>query len=301
MPLSSSTVDTCLTVLKACFAWATKQKLMPSNPAEGASVTVHGRRTPAWFRTENVFWDALAHVPEELQDVLIVCAYTGLRIRELAALQWDDVQLLNHRIKIWHNFDPKGRPSTVKSEESETWMPLHPEAEAAIQRRKAADRHQAAGTRLVFLGPRGGRIGSTLLNDTLASACRTAGLPYRVTAHGLRHSLANWLKVAVVPNHDIQAVLRHTDYRTTAGYLHTDDDEKIQAINRLQGRPDSPHHQDTAAAKTGTRPPCPFSTVSSIRIHEGLEPRLDLIRSHMRPIPPRSRGRGAADELVAGC
>ena len=43
--------------------------------------------------------------------------------------------------------------------------------------------------------------------------------PYRVTAHGPLHSLANWLKTAGTPNHDIQALLRHTDYRTTAGYL----------------------------------------------------------------------------------
>jgi hypothetical protein len=94
-----------------------------------------------------------------------------------------------------------------------------------------------------------------------------AGLGKKVTPHMLRHTTVVWTLAAVVPNHDIQAVLRHTDFRTTAGYLHTDD-EKIQAINRMQGRPDCPPRQDPAPAKTGTCPPCPFSTASSIRIHE---------------------------------
>ena len=35
---------------------------------------------------------------------------------------------------------------------------------------------------------------------------------------------------------DIQAALRHRDQRTTAGYLHTSDDEKTTAINLLPGR-----------------------------------------------------------------
>jgi integrase/recombinase XerD len=71
------------------------------------------------------------------------------------------------------------------------------------------------------LRPRGGIITSTLINDALNVACEKATLGYRVTAHGLRHSFANWLKSAGVPIRDIQEALRHRDQRTTATYLHT--------------------------------------------------------------------------------
>jgi integrase len=88
----------------------------------------------------------------------------------------------------------------------------------------------------VFRGPRGGILTSTLINDALTTACQAAGLGYRVTAHGLRHSFANWLKTAGVPTRDIQAALRHRDQRTTATYLHTTDTEKTRAISLLPSR-----------------------------------------------------------------
>ena len=115
-------------------------------------------------------------------------------------------------------------------------MPLHPEADTALHRalNEVGDADPEA---LVFLGPRGGIITSTLINDALTAGCEAAGLGYRVTAHGLRHSFANWLKTAGVPTPDIQAALRHRDQRTTAGYLHTSDGEKIHAINLLPSRP----------------------------------------------------------------
>jgi integrase len=62
-----------------------------------------------------------------------VAAYLGLRVNELAALQRGDIDLARKRVHIRHNFDKKRRASTVKSEESETWMPLHPEAETALR------------------------------------------------------------------------------------------------------------------------------------------------------------------------
>lgn len=58
--------------------------------------------------------------------------YLGPRVNELAALQLGDIDLFRHRINIRYNFDKKRRASTVKSAESETWLPQHPEAEEAL-------------------------------------------------------------------------------------------------------------------------------------------------------------------------
>jgi integrase len=235
--VSSSTVKTALTVLTACLTWAVAHGHLQRNPAVGASVTVHGARQPEWFRAPDHFWAALQHTPPVLHTALITAAYLGLRLGELAALQWDDVDLRHHRVLIRHNLDKKRRPSTVKSEESETWMPLHPEAETAITTQRDRRTSPPPGHARIFHGPRAGILTSTLLNDTLAKACRDADLGYRVTAHGLRHSFANWLKIAGVPTRDIQEVLRHRDQRTTSNYLHTSSTEKIVAINKLPGRP----------------------------------------------------------------
>jgi integrase len=237
--VSPATVNAHLRVLKACLNWAIAHGHLGTNPAAHASVTVHGKRTPEWFRTPTDFWTTLDHIDAAHQHALhnpfVVAAYLGLRINELAALQRGDIDLPHKRVHIRHNFDKKRRASTVKSEESETWMPLHPEAETAL--RDALEHPpDAAPDALVFRGPRGGIITSTLINDALTDGCKAAGLGYRVTAHGLRHSFANWLKTAGVPTRDIQEALRHRDQRTTAGYLHTSEGEKTRAINRLPSR-----------------------------------------------------------------
>jgi integrase len=246
VPVSAATVNAHLRVLKACLNWAVAHGYLDTNPAARLTVTVHGARTPEWFRTPTDFWHVLDHIDtafdHALHDAFVAAAYLGLRVNELAALQHGDIDLPGKRVHIRHNFDKKHRPTTVKSEESETWMPLHPEADTALHHALKLTSGDAANSApdpeaLVFRGPRGGIITSTLINDALTHGCATAGLPYRVTAHGLRHSFANWLKTAGVPTPDIQAALRHRDQRTTAGYLHTSDAEKTHAINLLPSRP----------------------------------------------------------------
>jgi integrase len=126
------------------------------------------------LRTAADFWTVLDHIDaahhHALHDAFVVVTYLGLRLNELAALQRNDVDLTGKRVHIRHNFDKKRRPSTVKSEESETWMPLHPEAETAL-RHALGQVPDASQEALVFRGPRGGIITSTLINDALTHGC----------------------------------------------------------------------------------------------------------------------------------
>ena len=135
--VSPATVNAHLRVLKACLNWAVAHGHLGVNPAAHASVTVHGKRTPEWFRTPADFWVSLDHINAAhrggLHSAFVVAAYLGLRVNELAALQRGDIDLTNKRVHIRHNFDKKRRASTVKSEESETWISLHPEAETALR------------------------------------------------------------------------------------------------------------------------------------------------------------------------
>src|SRR4051812_48617027 len=157
--VSPATVNAHLRVLKACLNWAVAHGHLDSNPAAHASVTVHGKRIPEWFRSPSDFWTTLdlidAAYHGALHDPFVVAAYLGLRVNELAALQRGDIDLAHKRVHIRHNFDKKHRASTVKSEESETWMPLHPEAETALRDALEHLSDTAADT-LVFRGPLGG-------------------------------------------------------------------------------------------------------------------------------------------------
>ncbi len=49
-------------MLKACLNWAVAHGYLDTNPAAHVTVTVHGARTPEWFRTPADFWTTLDHI-----------------------------------------------------------------------------------------------------------------------------------------------------------------------------------------------------------------------------------------------
>src|SRR4051794_17983680 len=165
-------------------------------------------------------------------------------MNELAALQRGDIDLAHKRVHIRHNFDKKRRASTVKSEESETWMPLHPEAETAL--RDALDHlTDTAPNALVFHGPRGGIITSTLINDALTYGCKAAGLAYRVTAHGLCQLAQNRRRSH--PRHPRSPPPpRPTHHRHLPAHLRRREDPRHQPSPFTALTSDSTHRPSTA-------------------------------------------------------
>tara|TARA_B100001964_G_C13929193_1_gene463743 strand:+ start:53 stop:643 length:591 start_codon:yes stop_codon:yes gene_type:complete len=63
---------------------------------------------------------------------------------------------------------------------------------------------------------------------------RMALLKKRVSPHTLRHTFATSLLDAGVDLKTVQELMGHSHIRTTERYLHSNDDKKFEAINRLQ-------------------------------------------------------------------
>jgi len=157
-------------------------------------------------------------------DSLIVCLLAGsagLRLGEIRALRWSDVDLARRQITIsrnlWHEKEgaPKGGRGRV--------VPLTPELHEALE---ARPRPIDGSIRVVMASIQGVRT-------LFAQAQRRAGLDVRGGVHMLRHTFCSHLALAGVPARAIQELAGHADLTTTQRYMHLSPANRSEAMNAL--------------------------------------------------------------------
>jgi integrase/recombinase XerD len=141
-------------------------------------------------------------------SVLLHLLYiAGLRVSEIAALTWRDLQ-------PWTD----GGQVTVFGKGSKTRTVLLP---SAIWRELVRFRHGASMDAPVFPSRRGGgHLHPTAIERIVFKAAQRAGIEGKVSPHWLRHSHATHALERGAPIHLVQATLGHASVATTGRYLH---------------------------------------------------------------------------------
>jgi integrase len=133
---------------------------------------------------------------------------TGLRVGELLALKWEDLDLVAGRLivrrTLWRT--QEGPPKGGKNRE----VPLSPDALAALR----AHRHLRGP--YVFCDEAGKRLTHSMVKDVVPGTCRRAGLAKRITNHGMRHTFASHLVMRGVPLKAVQELLGHESIEMTS-------------------------------------------------------------------------------------
>jgi integrase len=163
----------------------------------------------------------------EWKASLTTAIKTGLRVGELLALKWQDLDLaagqLVVRRTLWRNQEgpPKGgRNRTV---------PLSDEALATLK----AHRHLRGP--YVFCSEEGRRLSHSRVKRVAPATCQAAGLPKRITTHGLRHTFASHLVMRGPSLKAVQELLGHESIEMTLRYSHLTPDVRREAVCRLDG------------------------------------------------------------------
>jgi integrase len=155
--------------------------------------------------------DALQAPDVEVDGYVIVLTllFTGLRIGELIALQWDDVDLGRRQLhvrRIWS----ANRLTTPKTTHSLRVVDLPPRLVDLLRARQLT-----ATDRRVFPGKRGGYFKpKDFVKQTLDPVLRRVGLP-RLHLHALRHHYASLLIAQGVDAKYISESLGHSSIRIT--------------------------------------------------------------------------------------
>ena len=166
----------------------------------------------------------LAGCDPEWRAMITVAARTGLRLGELMALRWEDVDLRNGRIVVRRNV-VKGKFGTPKGGKSRT-VDLGDDAIGALKS------HRHLRGELVFSDDAGKLLRLPVVRYGLERSCRISKSRY-IGWHVLRHTFASHLVMRGVSLSAVQKLLGHTTITMTMRYAHLSPDVTRDAVRLI--------------------------------------------------------------------
>ena len=234
-----------LTTLKQVVKWLVDEGHLP--PARRLHLPLNkpqGTTTYCWRPAE--VRALLQHCQQHrdlawLGAVLTALACTGLRISELAALRWSDLDLDNNVVRLTdETTQGRRRPGPARTTKSgrNRSFPMHKEL------RRILATLERATDGLIFHGPKGGKlkpdtVRRSLIWDVLTplakrfpSSAEEVGFRHG-RLHSFRHFFCSTCANKGVPEQVVMAWLGHSDSAMVRHYYHLHDDEAQRQMKRL--------------------------------------------------------------------
>jgi integrase len=215
--LSANSINKLRWYGEAIFKRAQRAWGITSNPF--AMVERQPQRPPEEFNVLEPAETLLlaAHAADEQDAALyIVAAFTGLRLGELRALRWRDLNFTDRLVHVRRSFTrgqfkpyPKGRRQRSVPMIDQIIPPLD---------RLSQREHFTAPDDLVFINATGGVIEESALRRRMWKALDAAELEH-VRFHDLRHSYCT-MAVRAYRLDEVKAYAGHADIATTMRYVH---------------------------------------------------------------------------------
>lgn len=259
--LSYSTVKKVYDALNACFEFAVKRNDLVRSPMLTVNMPAKSKFTKKRKDSENA--RHLTHDEEALffaeldrttastkkyvyryRDAFILDVNTGLRIGELIALDWEDIDFDNKTMSVYKTAvmvknrddsgDVKGGVSQIiqevpKTSRSVRSVPLNKTAFAAIKRLK----DQAGDSPFVFPTQTGARLVMPSLEKQYANIAAHCGIE-GTSFHSLRHTFATRLFEKKANVKDVSTLLGHASVTITYNtYIHVIEERKTDVVGML--------------------------------------------------------------------
>jgi integrase len=220
--LKPKSIRNYLGILSGLFEYARRRELVRENPVSLIDLPAvpHSEEirflTPAEVRQ---LVDAVADGPYAVIDrtLFLTAAMTGLRMGELRALRWRDIDRSAARVRVRRNY-VRGEFGTPKSRRSERSVPLaRTVAHALEDLHSISQRPGPEG--LVFPDPLvGGPLDDNAIRDRFRTALGAAELEASHRFHDLRHTFGTAMAAAGMPMRTLQELMGHRDLATTQRY-----------------------------------------------------------------------------------
>jgi integrase len=256
--VSHRTAQKILVILHGVMARAKRKGWIKVNPCEDAEkVTVQRSDDFNVLSVEQVHAVAREAASDLLRALVLVAAFTGLRMGELLALRWRHVDFAGRILHVRRNF-VEGVEDTPKSHRRRS-VPLSDQAVVALDG-LSRRQHFTGPDDLVFGDEVGGHLDDNTARDEFYARLERAGLGHlrwleppsddnpdgvkrddAIVFHDLRHTFGTQCAAKGIDLRRIQAWMGHADIQTTQRYLHYvpahDDAARLTAAFSAEGVP----------------------------------------------------------------
>jgi len=242
--LENPTLDKIRRVMNLVYKHGQRYGLIPRTQESNPMRFVRCKTTSdyeAMILTPQQAFNVLMQLAEPERTLTLLASATGLRISECLGLQWQDVSSELSQIHVRRTWTC-GEVGLPKSKASKAPVPLHPLLAEFMQSWKNTTPYSQPGD-WVFASFRckgkQPRVANMLVEDHLRPAAVAAGVfkegeKVRLGFHNLRHSLASFLVRSKTDPKTVQALLRHSDVKTTLQlYAHSISADRMVAQGQV--------------------------------------------------------------------
>jgi len=237
LKLAATTKASIRSVMSVCFNLAALHEYIPPMQRNPMSLIklkgVSKRQKKIAEVTIEQFKAIFAKLPEPLNVMVLLAGAYGLRVSELLALKWEDIDESKKTISIVRKFT-RGKLGKTKTASSEAPLPMSD----GILKVLMAWMPKTEDSEWVFPSPRTGgpRSASMLLQKGLKPVAAELGIQ-TIGFHTLRHACRSWLSSGGTNLGTQKDLLRHADISTTANiYGHALTEDMRKAHEQLVGK-----------------------------------------------------------------
>lgn len=213
--LSGRSVARWLAGVRGWYRYLQKYHVITENPAMGIRPPKSPRKLPAVLEVDDI--GALLDLPNDeplaIRDKAMLELFysSGVRLAELAALNWVSIELKHRQMRVLGKGD------------KERILPIGRFAIEALQNWRDTQRDFKSNFELaVFTTRQGKRLSHRSIQQRLAYWSQRLGLGQHVHPHKLRHSFASHLLESSGALRAVQELLGHANISTTQIYTHLD-------------------------------------------------------------------------------
>ena len=242
--LANPTVDKMRRVMSLVYKHGQRYGLIPRNEEANPMRFVRCKTTSSYeamILTPQQAFAIITRLHEPERTLTLLASATGLRISECLGLQWQDVNFEQSQIHVRRTWTC-GAVGAPKSAASQAPVPLHFLLAEFLSNWKRQTPYSDP-TDWVFASSRckgkRPRVANMLVECHLRPAAVAAGVlkegvAMRFGFHNLRHSLASFLIRTNTDPKTVQALLRHSDVKTTLQlYAHSISEDRMAAQGQM--------------------------------------------------------------------